>query len=279
MIKSGIGGMIDCIINNIGWIKDCFWIVLTITATIIGIKTYVNAKKTIFQPLNTEVIKQQTILFIEIYNLISGNISTKTCYNENFLLDVCFSLKELGYDVSISDELKENSNYFDDDYDQQNCLRHVVGIEEGNNSLSEAPICDSSFYLDEPGRIYDFCYPEIEVGKPVEIIFFEKTKSSIKFFEELSSYLNNPFLPKKLKDYLETLCNEIIKNETEIIKIVLDEVINEIWLNDVKDIDEIDRLVCHGVNEYFDALVNHKKTQQNIISYIKEYLRVDNLFE
>ena len=92
--------------SNLEDVKNFMWIIFTAIATIIAMLTYKNAKKSLFQPLHTEVIKRQTNLFVDVYDLLKENVFDKIDYEGIFNLCLYGSLNELGYDTEPPEDTK-----------------------------------------------------------------------------------------------------------------------------------------------------------------------------
>lgn len=110
--------MVTWLSKNISWIKDIFWIVFTLVATIVSIKTYIRAKSTILQPLRTEVIKRQTDLLVELLSFLldkQKDFFVKIDYLGMVNANVFLSMRDYGY------LLNENKIY-----DEIN--KHIVGF-------------------------------------------------------------------------------------------------------------------------------------------------------
>ena len=62
--------MIGIISENIGWIKDGFTILFTLTGTVLAILTYRRARHTVLQPIINEVIKKQSGLLSDLRQIM-----------------------------------------------------------------------------------------------------------------------------------------------------------------------------------------------------------------
>ena len=65
--------MLEFLKLNISWIKDIATLLFAGTATIIGILTYLKAKKTLLQPIRTETIKKQSELLTSFLKFLKQN--------------------------------------------------------------------------------------------------------------------------------------------------------------------------------------------------------------
>lgn len=259
--------------NNVSWIKDFMWIVFTFLATIIGIFTYKNAKKTLFQPLNSEVIKRQTNLFVEIYDLLNGNLNVKLEYHECFLFTAFRALQDLEYDINIPEKLEckfENINKYD---------RCVFGtpIEDDEDSLSDEEDLNEES-CEKGAMFYQFKDNIIVKGEPVDVVIIFNSSENQRIFDRINELICDPLLPSELKVKLEKLSEEIFINFTDILYENVNKVVNEIWLCDINDVDEINDKCYKACNEYINQLYGHSKLQKDIFEFISKYLKVDNLF-
>ncbi|MBR6624177.1 MAG: hypothetical protein IKK91_09840 [Ruminococcus sp.] len=253
---------IDYISNNSTWIKDISWVIFTFVATVIAILTYANAKKSVFQPLNSEVIKHQTKMFVDLYELIKGNLFEKIDYETIFFVTFYGCMQELGFKFNCSPEISE-------ELERINKLPHVFVVGQPPSGFQE---------LDNfiPNQIYNVCDFPIESGKPLALVTIAETVKNMNFLEELQSIINDPFLPEKAKKILLELYEDIIENQTGNIYNYLSELINNVWLNDNINVE---KEAINAYNCFVENAKDHIAEQEKIFKIISEYLRVNKLFK
>lgn len=270
--------------NNVGWLKDLMWIIFTAIATIIAIKTYKNAKKSIFQPLNTEVIKQQSSLFIKIYHLLKGNIFDNVDYSNSFFLNIYSELIQLGYAIDFPPEMNEDINELletslvggcnaEEEYDDS------LGDEKSETFVEK--VCDGNLDAERTGlnHIVYLRDPTIRKGENLEPIMVYPTKKSAAFLDELEHIISDPFLPTTFKDKLSKLADDIRTNSVEKMMSSLQLALNSIWLEEGISNEEIDKKITFWHNYYVDVTIKHDNAVEEIFLEMNKYLKVDTLFE
>ena len=91
----------DWLAENMPWMRDAFWIVFTLAATIVSIKTYARAKSTVLQPLRTEVIRRQTDLIVDLLSFLvdkKNDFLTKIDYIGLVQANVLLTMSVAGQD-------------------------------------------------------------------------------------------------------------------------------------------------------------------------------------
>ncbi len=209
--------MFDFIKNNIGWIKDFITLIFVATASVIGILTYRRARFTLLQPIRTESIKRQSDTLSNLLYFLRRNnnaFESGIDYVNIVQISVLIALKDYGF------VFKEQSRMFDD-------------IEK---NISGWIPCGSSQILHDVEIVQTFKQDKKETEKTdIGKIRFENLKNGIaeidriyltkahdKFRDELSSFINDPFLPTSfieiLAEYIKTIQNNlviILKKEIE----------------------------------------------------------------
>ena len=220
--KNMVFNILKWIWNNISAIKDIFWIIFTLIATIIAILTYKRARYTILQPLRSEVIKRQTDLFIEIIEVFSdeSKVLVDLDLDKIVTLNTFKVLEQYGYVLNGAETL------------QKECDKNFVGgliVKRGNQlDMFEKPDAFNKAKQGEDKTESDFrkkLYENLEEDKiDIEMIYLTK-----KFYETMDRYkrlTTNAFLPKEIKEPLD----EIIKNIYDDISINLKQILEEFVL-------------------------------------------------
>lgn len=254
-------------IVNVSWIKDIMWIVFTFIATVIAIKTYRNAKRTLFQPLNTEVIKEQKNLFINIYHILKDDLFCNIDYESVFELEFFGSLRELGYNnIVVSDEFENNYR------DLVNSGLHLVNGCSQDEEISETEEILMYQYVSVVER------PIVE-GEPVVVFFMIMSPKCQKIINSLTEYANDPLLPTEMKDKLNSLIDSIQDNYTLKMLPLINRDINKIWLSGEITVEEIEKIKNNCYNEFVAEFDNHETNISEIYRFINEYLKVDEIFK
>lgn len=253
--------------DNVSWIKDFAWIIFTAVATLIAIKTYKNAKKTLFQPLNSEVIKAQKDLFIEIYHLIKNDFFINIDYDGVFDFEFFGALNDIGYDICISEDFEKEYN------ELINNGFHLVSRKLSENEINEEK---SILLIHQEANIIDA--PPVD-GEAVEVMFLQISKKSQNLIDKLNELANDPLLPTEFKDKMNNLISSIHYNFVEVMMPILSLVINEIWFSEHLTDDEIINIRSDYYNHFVETAIDHNQEINEIYSYINNYLKVDELFK
>jgi len=259
--------MWDWIVKNIITIKELLWIVFTFVATLIAILTYKRARFTLLQPLKTEVIKRQTDLLIKLLDFLDSSVllSLKFDYITIVELNMYKILADFG--VELSEEklkfIEENScgALFNNDcevvcYDQEN----MFDVEKDINDVSNNG--DTVALKTKDGKV------------KLEAIYY--TKKHMRFILEFQEFLNNPFMPKKIKSELDIINKDIHENISIIMKKSLEDFINNFDPNKNSCDDKFLQVYHLGIYNHFNRQSeNHETNKENIRKLIKEYLMID----
>ncbi|MCK5170985.1 MAG: hypothetical protein KAQ75_13995 [Bacteroidales bacterium] len=183
--------IIEIVKNNINWIKDLFTIIFAGSATVIAILTYRRAKKTVLQPMRTEVIKTQIAEILKILDFVAQhNYSPKSLYDYYSLLRVNLDilLCDLGL-IEMTSELKKELNnkiagwvIFTDKLESK--LVYV-------NDSYDVFVKTQSIFKEKSKKNIS----EIEINK-INVVFY--TKKYIESYKSISMYAENPLLPKDI---------------------------------------------------------------------------------
>lgn len=287
--------------------KDVFWIIFTLIATVIAVLTFLNAKKSLFHPLHSEVIKRQTDRFVEVYDLISGNVFEKIDYST--IYNICYycGLQELGYDIEIPDDVAAEYNIDEeelnlvfgvpvtelteeeiDNFDEETKQRIMDSMEKEDSSTSNVD------EIEEVIEEYEFENRHVETipnqirytistvfikGRPVHLGTIPQTKKSIEFFNKLGLLRNDPLLPSEFRGLLDELNEQALNNMLEKLSKSANFAICEVWDRDEIDMDEVESIAVNHYNEMIERFIKHEEIIAKITQMINSYLKIDNLFK
>jgi hypothetical protein len=284
-----------------------FWILFTLIATIITICTYVNAKKSLFHPLHSEVIKRQTDRFVEVYDLLSGDVFEKIDYST--IYNICFycGLKELNYDMPLPDEvLDEIGEELDDlnfvfgipienideetmlelDSETQKLIKDSIEYYENvsNEDLIQEEIDEYEFENSQreetvPHQIKHLVETVIIKGRRVHLGLIPSTKKANNFCNKLELLKNDPLLPTDFRELLNELFNQVTNNKLIFLHNAADRAINFVWEKDTIELDEIETISIEEYNNMVKSMQNHNQIISRIFDRINKYLKIDNLFK
>lgn len=279
-------------------IKNLLWIIFTAIATIIAVLTYKNAKKSLFQPLHSEVIKRQTNLYVDVYDLLKGNIFEKIDYEGIFNLCLFGSLNELGYDTDPPDDTKielskctdsnfvfgqpiyEDEEGYKQDFQDTNIAFNISEefdlVYDGTIELNDSSKNRPEFLVNQKACIIE---SEIVKGMPIHPLLIYSTDKNCEFMRKLESFTDDPLLQSDFKNELKKLYDDIITNQTEKMYNTLDLLLNRIFEMDELSFEELDSMMIEEYNCFVKNMIKHDDTIKKIFGMINNYLKVDILFK
>lgn len=250
--------------NTKDFVNICFWLFMALIAFL----TYRNAKKTLFNPIKSEMVKYQMSVitqFIDKY--------TSKGYSLDTLIDYSNLLK-LNYDTDyLFDILTNESNFenyhFDELYKERlkYCEENLGGLFEIRSKGGELILELVSGDFDTTKRYIQTKYikEKEELFKHLFLQRFFLTKRFYEFYLDLRNLQTNPFVP------------EVIKNEVSFM-------IENIY----KNIDRLYRILSHHIREqtessyqvvysqFTENKIDHKKDLDKLRLSIADYFKVNN---
>ena len=238
--------------------KDIVQIVFWAIAGVVAILTYLHARRTILQPIKTEVFKAQLKAMSGIYGIFLGkdelqlrrDFSFKEFFDVNFL-----ALKDAYADAAFGIKIPRE----DRPYNSEKCPRTLVAREED---------AENSPSYSTPQEAQRFTYNSTP-------IYINRTcVESLDFFDE---QLENPLLPitlvNLLQDYKATMQSNMMK-------------LHDVFSEAAKEMPELypDVNALQGSGNYWDVWDNYMSEYDNlkpkadkIVAFIRDYFMTDNL--
>ena len=261
------------IITNLATIKDLLWIVFTFAATLVAYLTYRRARYTLLQPLRTEVIKRQTDLLVEILDFLFDDglyLTSKVDYMGITVCNCFQYMREFGF-------ILKNDTIMNDINEKQSGI--LILKESGKLNFIELPepftteddrIKVQMDRLNESRQMY-----QSAKNGMVDIEYIYLTKTFNEFFQKLTYFIENPFIPSSIKQLLIGLREEISYNLKVSMKTAIEEFLLQVCSN------HIDKSNALTINP--DAVYNsfnhqrklHKGIIKKILDLTREYLMVD----
>ncbi|MDP8211537.1 MAG: hypothetical protein RAO94_05630 [Candidatus Stygibacter australis] len=262
--------LINFLMHYIEWLKEYASIIFAVTATIISILTYRRAKATILQPLRSETIKKQSILFSELIGFLSAknhDIHDRLDYINIIRISIFKLLEDLGF---RSDEFDKFEDKFRNEcaswiwVGKSNIMRDVKLVETFENTTD----VDCKDFV-------KIRFSEFEKGNyDIERIFL--TKKHHQFIEKMAEFADNPFIPKKISDIFVELFADIQLNLTIHMKRELAEFLNEFRVHYIAN-GKIEALNIDGIyNKFNRSCMNHRTYWERINSEIRKLLLIDS---
>lgn len=265
--------MITWLSKNIYWIKDMFWIMFTLVATIVSIKTYIRAKSTILQPLRTEVVKRQTDLLVELLRFLifdnQSDIYRKIDYIGIVNTNVFLSMRDYGYllnDNKIYDEVENHTDGF-------MVLKNQGKLDNIELPQSVSIKTEEDNNLKEEQQKKGMKKLSMARDGNVELEYLYLTKLYRKTIQKIIEFQSNPFMPATIQSELTKLLEEINYNLHIILPPHIERFIKKLSKTDSSITVQINPIEVY--NDFQRQSIHHKDTIQGIVKIIREYLMID----
>lgn len=248
-------------------LKDYVYIIFLSVTAVLGILTYVNAKKTILQPVKTEVLKSQINTFLKLNGFIDENI-----YYLGGNIAFLNLVKYLSLiDVKYKSIFKSNSD-----------INIMLKTIKGSIPCATGGIISGETKLPNGIRVFPILQYYKDKRVAVNEIYFDEEYYMIK--KLIGHYIEDPFLPKsiikKLQE-IEMIIQDNIKNVlSREIEVVLNEQLSK--FKGITNTKEIIMLVSaasvEAHNSFNRKILDIKPLFKEIKKEIREYLKIDNIF-
>lgn len=186
---------------TIGNLKDLALILVGTVSVAISVMMYFNARKSLLLPLRTEVIKKQIELLTALLRLTSSNkmkFLTFCDFSNIFELNVAYYLQEVGYKVELSTPTDIS----------EAAAGALLTVEDDESihafSLSENRHESTTEYSTQR-------WLEAKEGN-FKIQLVHLTRTHLKLKNELTEFINSPYLPTEVRLDLTNLINSIERN-------------------------------------------------------------------
>lgn len=256
-------------------IRDTFGAIFYITAAVVSILTFIQAKKTVFQPLKIEVFKEQIKILSIALSLFTGKseVDLRTDFGFDNLLHVNIVRMYDDYAKLFFDaEIDKNQR----PYSKNVCRQSVILLDymEKHFSLADdykEPYVEQKKVNPDPrtkAAIWDkYCFGEIHIPNK----FLDKK-------DEFKIIMDSPLLPQKLVELMEAYLSVIEKNITQI-SVILTEVSQQMP-EKYPSVEEYEKCyfgwIEYAYNQKFENL---EDSAQKITDYIRGYFNTDEIFE
>lgn len=262
----------------IGTTKDIFQILFFVVIGIITILSYLQARKTLFTPIKTEIFKMQTKEFEEVMRFFQNK--TETDFVNQFDLNKIFTINLLSlFDFYVNKffpgKLKANeesrakvrSEIAGSIVSQKFMEEHfeLVGYKETEIKKNEDEEPDSPAIILKQ-------WNEFEYGIIVYTKAFEKEA------EKIRKFLASPLLPKELKEKIKNF-DQITRDNLSVVGKAMNKFAPQ--LPDIfPNANSITKFEVSGFwNDFNDMYEKFEPKAQEILDYINDYLKIDKLVE
>ena len=258
-------------------IKDIFQIIFFAVVLTVTILSYLQAKKTLFTPIKTETFKMQIKAFEEILLFFQNKTETDFTHQFDFdnivgmngqlmLFDYIehFFKKEVEIDKDkVTEMLKSSAGAI---VTQSYMTKHFTKPEyfEKEEKKEKEEITNPAIILKE--------WQEYEYGK------IEFTKKYVEETEKLKNLSVSPLIPQPLKDKINSF-EEKIRDNLSLVGKVLTEISKEMP-SKFPNSKSLKKYNQTGLwNEYNNKMKKVEDDAVDILSYIRQYLQIDNLIK
>jgi hypothetical protein len=257
--------------NNIPTIKEIFQIIFFVVISIVTIITYKKAKRTLLQPIRTEVFKEQIKSFSELLNFFAGKgeheLRQEIAFDKLFDANCC--------------ELFDNyaSFFFDIEFDIETrpyskalCPMGIVQAE-ALKLADEYTVPTDNEKIEKPdpnkkGEIW---------GSRKQLVIC-LPREHIESMKRLETIKDSPLIPKKCLELIEDFELTVSQN-IGILAEVLNEVAHELPLR-YPNIDIMKKASLSWVsNKYNEKFICVEPKVKAITNYIREYYLSDDILE
>ena len=257
--------------------RDLFQIIFFSGVLTITILSYLQAKKTLFTPIKTEIFKMQIKAFEEI--LIFFQNKSENDYTRQFDFDKIviinsqilvldyikhFYTNEINIDKEkVEDLMKESAGAI---VTQNYMVKHFTkpNYYEKSEKFEQEEITNPALIIKG--------WQEYEYGK---IEFTTKYKEELEKLKNLSA---SPLLPQTLKEKLSTF-EKTVRDNLSLVGKVLNEIAQEMPTR-FPNKNALKKYNHMGVwNQYNKEMKNLKDEAEDILQNIREYLQIDILIK
>lgn len=270
-MKSGKNSLNCCMSNWILIIKDITQTLFFISTGAVAVLTFLKAKKTLLQPVRTEVFKEQVKLFIEILRVFRGKseielrqdaglelhfVANTTMMYDNFAKNF--------YDVNIDEETRP--------YAYSKCPVCVVPAtslmlvnehiqkEDTNPIITPDPRARAAIWGG---------YSHEDLRMPKQLIDYERT---------LGEFIESPFVPRKLAELIDEY-KTLIHVDAMRLRDVLCEAAKQMPQK-YQTADALSKASFSWVKNDFNSKISQlKQKAEEISEYIRVYLGTENILQ
>jgi len=241
--------------------RDIGNILFFVVAIILTILTYINARKTLLQPIKTEIIKRQLDIYIELNSFIDSHYNYSG--GELALINIIF------YFNILVPKIKKilNPTY-----------NELLSTISGSLPIPNEDVIDSTIATMDGIRFSSFI--QKHTNGTIAIIMLQLDKEYYVISKLIEKYNKNPFLSTEIIENLYNLKSEIVNDLKKKMGPVIEEIINN-NLSEVKNINDINTLntfiaalSVKAHNNFNKSRSNYQKHFNEIKSIIRNILKM-----
>lgn len=242
-----------------------FWSTTSIVATL----TYKNAKKTIFQPIRTEVFKKQIDILSEVLRLffdeenttqLNGGLDDVEVLHVN-AVKMYDTYGEFAFDYERPYELQE--------YRPEMCPMSIIDVNDLVKHFDYVTSDDTPESIATPEPIDEWDYDAFETSIPISYVLRKK---------QFENILENPLLPSVIADKIQLFLEGVDQNVSitrKVINIAAVEMPER-----YKDLDSLKSASTVWIrNRYNSERASVQPLAKEVIESVRDYFDSDNLIE
>lgn len=207
-----MNNLINYILNDTkDFVNICFWVITSVLAII----TYWNAKKTLFNPIRSEMVKYQMKVITEF-------IDNHTAKGQDFDNSVDYTnLLKITYETDylfsfLTDEYRFGNHQFDevDNKRAKYCEENLGGLLEmyAEGRQLRFQLVTGDFDLAKQYIQTKLIKEKESTHASLVLQRLYLTKKFYTFYTDLLNLKSNPFVPNKIKNRIEYVVSNILKN-------------------------------------------------------------------
>jgi len=261
--------IIEFLKGNSDWLDSFFGMIFSFVATILGVLAYFHARKVLFQPVRSEVIKKQTEILTQMLETLFNPIDLSIGYQDLTKLNMFMILDDYGFVLKNHSRIRyELMGIYSGEMlfgDKEDKLPEHVKVETFNDSNIDEKAANEEFRKQR--------YEDLKKG----IAFIGRirfTKKYEEFMTTLKKFEESPFLPSQIRTILQQLIADINWNINNPFREVLKSFI--LQLSGKNTSLETVSVQSDGIyNDFNSKRKPHKPKYDELRDAIRTYLRID----
>lgn len=253
-------------------LKDVVQIVFWLLAGVLAVLTYRQARRTVLQPIRTEVFKEQLKVMSEVMSLfvgkseipLRGDFDFYALFNAN----ACYLLDS--YAASSFDKK------FDPDerlYNSTDCPIKIHTIE----SIARTSSSQEGVDRQQGSAVYSKVYVGDWSLHKVDRLYLNK--QCCEMTQKITQLLENPLLPSRMVELLSEYLKIVGNNQSILMRLLEQEAKNlPVKFLSLHEMDGDGHAWSRNLlNEYMKQFEHFKPVADEIVNFVRDYFGTDNL--
>ncbi|WP_288444078.1 hypothetical protein [uncultured Serratia sp.] len=277
--RNGIDGSYEDLQKIVSLIKDSVNIIFFLVAISITILSYLQARKTVFSPLKTEVFKAQLKVMEEIINRFQNKsiLELESDFDFNTIINLNANKMFIEFiELFFKDGIKPTEEFLKE-LDElsyggvisiENLEKHFKPVGLRNVDVKEDLVEDEEFDNAD--------FSPLDKWKEYECFQVLYTKKFNDTINEMDSYQNSPLIPIKLKTLLKEYSETALFN-LGVIRDVLVEIAQTLP-EEFTEVDHVKQFTTASiVNNFNRKKKDFSVKSDEILSFISIHLNIDSI--